>query len=408
MKPRQQASRAALELIERFEGYRRSAAQLDDGRWTIGYGHTKTARQGVAVSEADAEALLIYDLLEISAALNEWVYTPLTQNQFDALAAFVFNIGLQNFRRSTALRRLNEGALLQAACAMEVWRRADFEGERIVIDALVRRRSAEKALFLTPPDGFVPAPSQILKPQLDRDTADAMPSEKPVEVKASLDGDRAMAERVSPVAADRLVAPAVLPDEEEDTPSASQVAADAVTARLQAILSEPEAPPGEAAPAAELGLPTPPAEAWGEPEAEVPAEANFDLTSPPEEPAPQEAPQVEPRFEPPAETAEHEGQLFTADPMGFDEFQPRPVANYDFDAEIERTPVEPIRAVGTIPMLAGVMVIGLILFAAGIFWGFNAKHGPGALIGWGLGLVGIGCVATAVYLLLERLGGREE
>ena len=54
MKPRQQASRAALDLIERFEGYRRSAARLEDGRWTIGYGHTKTARPGAEVSEADA------------------------------------------------------------------------------------------------------------------------------------------------------------------------------------------------------------------------------------------------------------------------------------------------------------------------------------------------------------------
>ena len=120
MKPRQQASRAALEMIERFEGYRRTAARLDDGRWTIGYGHTKTTRPGVEVSEADAEALLIYDLMEVSGALNEWVYTPLSQNQFDALCSFVFNIGTENFRHSSVLRRLNEGALLQAACAMEM------------------------------------------------------------------------------------------------------------------------------------------------------------------------------------------------------------------------------------------------------------------------------------------------
>ena len=129
MKPRQQVSRAAIELIKRFEGRRSSAVQLEDGRWTIGFGHTKTARQGVEISEADAEALLIYDLMEVAGAINDWVYTPLTQNQFDALAAFVFNIGLENFRHSGVLRRLNEGALLQAACAMEMWRKVDFEGD---------------------------------------------------------------------------------------------------------------------------------------------------------------------------------------------------------------------------------------------------------------------------------------
>jgi len=174
MKPRQKVSRAALDLVERFEGYRRSAALLDDGRWTIGYGHTKSARQGLEVSEDDAEALLLYDLLEIAAAINDWVFTPLTQNQFDALAAFTFNIGLENFRRSSVLRRLNEGQLLQAACAMEMWRRANFEGEVILIDALVRRRSAEKALFLSPDDGvYVAAPSPLLRPVIDLDALDS-------------------------------------------------------------------------------------------------------------------------------------------------------------------------------------------------------------------------------------------
>ncbi|HWU12600.1 MAG TPA: lysozyme, partial [Caulobacter sp.] len=159
MKPRYQVSRAAVDLIKRFEGYRMKAAQLPDGRWTLGYGHTLTARAGTSVSEQDAEALLLYDLITVAHAVNENVYTTLNQNQFDALVCFAFNIGTENFVRSAVLRRLNEGALLQAACEMEMWRKADFEGERIVVDALVRRRSAEKALFLTPPDGaWVAAP----------------------------------------------------------------------------------------------------------------------------------------------------------------------------------------------------------------------------------------------------------
>ena len=60
MKPRHQISRAAIDLIKRFEGYRAKAARLPDGRWTIGYGHTLTAREGAEVSEKDAEALLLY------------------------------------------------------------------------------------------------------------------------------------------------------------------------------------------------------------------------------------------------------------------------------------------------------------------------------------------------------------
>src|SRR5215218_10196476 len=100
MRPRHRVSRTAIELIKRFEGYRRKSAQLPDGRWTIGYGHTLTARQGAEVSESDAEALLIYDLRAVAQLVDEMTFTPLTQNQFDALCAFAFNIGLDNFRAS--------------------------------------------------------------------------------------------------------------------------------------------------------------------------------------------------------------------------------------------------------------------------------------------------------------------
>ena len=259
MKPRHQISRAAIELIKRFEGYRAKAARLADGSWTIGYGHTLTAREGAEVSERDAEALLLYDLIAVAHLVNEVTYAPLTQNQFDALCCFAFNIGLDNFRRSSVLRRINEGQLLQAACAMELWRKADFEGERIVIDALVRRRAAEKTLFLTPMDGWVPAPSPILRPNVDADIAGIVPRETPLAVRAALDGLNAVAER-DPTAATLRPAP---PEEEATSPSPAQAAAAAVSYRLAAIFKDDEAPQAEATPAE-----TTPAEA---PVAEAPA-----------------------------------------------------------------------------------------------------------------------------------------
>ncbi|MDP3173253.1 MAG: lysozyme [Phenylobacterium sp.] len=199
MNPRLQLSRTAIDLIKRFEGYRRTAAQLPDGGWTIGYGHTRSARAGAQVSEADAEALLIYDLIDITHALNEHIYAPLTQNQFDALASFAFNIGVPALRTSSVLLRLNEGALLQAASAMELWRRAEFEGDRIVVDTLVRRRAAEKALFLTPEGGaWAPAPSPVLRPMLDAETGAGLLREAPATLEAPLDGDSVTPVRTSP------------------------------------------------------------------------------------------------------------------------------------------------------------------------------------------------------------------
>ena len=194
MLSRHRVSRAAIELIKQFEGYRRQAAQLPDGRWTIGYGHTLTARDGAEVCETDAEALLVYDLISVQHAVNENTLAPIGQNQFDALTCFAFNIGTDNFRRSQVLKRLNAGAAVQAACAMELWRKADFEGERIVIDALVRRRAAEKALFLMPDDGVrIAAPSPLLRPVIDLDALDLVPMRRPVEVETSFVGERVTA-----------------------------------------------------------------------------------------------------------------------------------------------------------------------------------------------------------------------
>jgi lysozyme len=250
MKPRHQISRAAIVLIERFEGFRASAAQLPDGRWTIGYGHTKTARAGAQVSVEDAEALLLYDLIAVAHAVNEWSFAPLNQNQFDALVSFAFNIGLENFRGSTTLRRLNEGRALEAALAMELWRRADFEGERIVVDALVRRRAYEKTLFLKPVDAWAPAPTPVLPPKLDYDAASVLPSQIPTVVRASLEGERALAKREAPIP--------FVPLADDEPPTASESAAAAVSARLGGILAEP-AEPGAAQAAAAEGAADPPA-----------------------------------------------------------------------------------------------------------------------------------------------------
>lgn len=199
MRPRYKVSRAGVELIERFEGYRARSARLSDGRWTIGYGHTRSAREGAEVSQADARILLKYvDLPPVEDALHELVTAPLSQNQYDALVAFVFNIGVEAFRESEVLTRLNEGRATEAACALELWRRAEVAGDPVVLDALIRRRAAEKALFLTPPDGAAPTPSPLVKPELDARAAEGLPRRRPVEHQAPLSGETAEVRLVAP------------------------------------------------------------------------------------------------------------------------------------------------------------------------------------------------------------------
>ncbi|RAK61564.1 lysozyme [Phenylobacterium hankyongense] len=428
MKPRHQVSRTAIELIKRFEGYRRKAAQLPDGRWTIGYGHTLTARQGAEVSEEDAEALLLYDLIAVAHVVNEQAYAPLSQNQFDALCAFAFNIGLDNFRRSAVLKRLNEGAAIQAAFAMELWRKAEFEGERIVVDALVRRRAAEKLLFLTPPGGaWTIAPSPILKPVLDLDGFDTTPRQTPTPMATTLDG-----ERVLVVREDRPTA-ALAEPEPSEAENPMKAVAEQVSARLQTIFPEtgeptevgpsPEPVAEEPRPQADFAPPI----TVGEPPGPAPEPA-FELTAP-----------VEELDETPAEQqAESRGEPVAEEATGPDLFDPPTAANdareaeaaaeppaetsgrvviddtvpYDFIAPtVQPLPQQPKDGLLTLVSLA---VLGLAFFGGGIFWVVNAQpRADGMMLDarWVGGLASVAGVAffcVAIYLLLRRLGRAAE
>lgn len=160
-------SPAGLQLIKSFEGFRETAVRLPDGRWTIGYGHVRTAREGLTISPKDADALLLHDLKPIENAVSNMIYAPLMQGQFDALVSLAFNISMGQFRDSEIVRLMNSGDYLGAANAFDLWRKARLHGRVIVVDALVRRRAAEKALFLDHPSGPPSAPTPMVTPEMD-------------------------------------------------------------------------------------------------------------------------------------------------------------------------------------------------------------------------------------------------
>jgi len=412
MTPRHQVSRTAIELIKRFEGYRRKAAQLPDGRWTIGYGHTLTAREGAEVSESDAEALLLYDLIGVAHTVSELTYADLTQNQFDALCAFAIAIGLDAFRGCDVLKRVNEGAFTQAAFAMELWRKAEFEGERIVIDALVRRRAAEKMLFLTPAnDAWRAAPSAVLRPLLDEGAPHFAPRSRPARVIASLEG-----EAVEVIREDRpasLSAPGPVP-EPDDSPV--RIAAEAVTARLQTLFAElPEPAPAEDVAAEPEALVLAPLDETPAPkpetliQAEAEAEAETVDAEPVEEPAVEAPPATAPEHadEPqsePAPAALEEAPEADRPPLRvvIDDTSP-----YEFVPPTVQ-PIDAPRGDGLLAMVS-LIILGLAFFAGGVFWALNAppQPQPGVftplLVGWLAGVAGVGFVAVAVFMLLQRM-----
>jgi lysozyme len=137
-----------LALIQQYEGFQSEPTRLPDGNWLVGYSHVRVGEPGAAVNENEAAELLTVDVASYEKLVNARVTQPLTQAQFDALVSFAFSVGAEAFEQSQVLRRINAGDYVAAACAIDAWRKAEVGGEVIIVDSLVRRRAAEKALFL--------------------------------------------------------------------------------------------------------------------------------------------------------------------------------------------------------------------------------------------------------------------
>jgi len=135
--------RDGVELIRHFEGCRFDAYLCPAGVWTIGYGHTADVKEGDSIDQEAAEAFLIEDLEKFEQAVTRLVEVPLTQQQFDALVSWTFNLGAGNLAESTLLRKLNNYQYAEVPEQMMRWVRAGGK----VLDGLVRRRAAEAALF---------------------------------------------------------------------------------------------------------------------------------------------------------------------------------------------------------------------------------------------------------------------
>lgn len=137
----------ALDLIKKWEGLRLEGYICPAGVPTVGYGHTgPTVKEGMKITEADAEALLLSDVERFARAVDSQIRVPLTQNQRCALISFAFNVGTGALMDSTLRKRLNNGENAQKV-AMEELPRWNKGGGK-VLEGLVRRRRDELDLFL--------------------------------------------------------------------------------------------------------------------------------------------------------------------------------------------------------------------------------------------------------------------
>lgn len=135
-------STTGLNLIKSFEGCRLTAYKCPAGVWTIGYGHTGNVKSGQKITQAKADAYLKSDLakFEKHVASYDKKY-KWTQNEFDALVSFAYNVG--SITQLTA-----NGTRTKKQISEKILAYDKAAGKTLA--GLTRRRQAEKALFDKP------------------------------------------------------------------------------------------------------------------------------------------------------------------------------------------------------------------------------------------------------------------
>jgi GH24 family phage-related lysozyme (muramidase) len=144
-----------LGLIHQFEGEagqpRLCPARDPAGNWEIGWGHKLPNANHPAITAAEADQLALADLGEAALCVCNVLggrVNTLTDNQYAALIDFTFNEGGHAFAGSTLAAKVAKGDR-SAADEFAAWVFAHVNGKAVQLPGLIRRRAAEKALFLT-------------------------------------------------------------------------------------------------------------------------------------------------------------------------------------------------------------------------------------------------------------------
>lgn len=152
-------SAAGRAAIKQREGVVLSAYKDSVGILTIGVGHTSaagppTVYKGMKITAAQADEILSRDLAIFEKGVSQAVKVPLSQNEFDALVSFAFNVGVGAFQKSTLVKELNKGNRYGAANELLRWNKAGGK----VLKGLTNRRKAERDQFLDSKTSGLPEP----------------------------------------------------------------------------------------------------------------------------------------------------------------------------------------------------------------------------------------------------------
>lgn len=108
-------SDAGAAFIRKWEGCKLVAYQDLKGIWTIGFGNTMypngaSVKQGDTIIQAEADILFRSILSRFETSVSKLIRNDVTQNQYDALVSFCYNVGIGAFGGSQLLRLVNRNA----------------------------------------------------------------------------------------------------------------------------------------------------------------------------------------------------------------------------------------------------------------------------------------------------------
>jgi lysozyme len=132
-------------FIAKFEGCKLESYKCPAGIWTIGYGHTDKVYDGMRITQEQAEVFLEMDVMFFYKNVNELIKNVCNKNQITALTSFSFNVGMDNFKKSTLLKVIKKTPNNFTAIRKEFMRWVYADGK--VLNGLKTRRSAEADLF---------------------------------------------------------------------------------------------------------------------------------------------------------------------------------------------------------------------------------------------------------------------
>lgn len=139
-------NKQGIDLIKKYESFKSEPYICPAGKKTIGYGHViKSGEKFESLTQIEAERLLDIDLDYYESKVREIITDPINQNQFSALVSLCYNIGEDNFKKSSLAKFVNNNDDLNAVLEFIKW---SFVS-RVRFKGLIRRRLEEALLFLS-------------------------------------------------------------------------------------------------------------------------------------------------------------------------------------------------------------------------------------------------------------------